>query len=41
MARFLMRRDLKWHSHPFLPVVKTLRAFLREVERDDDCCFFG
>lgn len=38
---FWMRRDLKWHGYEPQPEVRTLEAFLEEVDRDEWACFFG
>jgi hypothetical protein len=38
---YWMRADLKWHSYPAAPTVKTLDAFLAVVAEDKHACFFG
>ncbi|MDP2024962.1 DUF3024 domain-containing protein [Sulfuriferula sp.] len=38
---YWMRADLKWHSYPATPTVKTLDAFLAVVAEDKHACFFG
>lgn len=38
---FWQRRDLKWHGYQPVPNVASLEAFLKVVERDEHCCFFG
>ena len=38
---YWMRRDLKWHEYPVKPSVRTLAAFLKLVDEDDICCFWG
>lgn len=38
---FWMRADLKWHVYPPKPTVKTLGQFLKLVEEDKYCCFWG
>lgn len=38
---FWMRADLKWHSYPPKPTVKTPEDFIALVERDEHACFFG
>ena len=38
---FWMRRDLKWHGYETDSEIKTLRAFLNVVDRDEYGCFFG
>ena len=38
---FWMKRDLKWHAYEPIPEVASLEAFLKVVDRDEFCCFFG
>ena len=38
---FWMRADLKWHGYGPCPVVKTLDEFIKLVEEDSHCCFWG
>ncbi len=38
---FWMRGNLKWHGYGPNPEVKSLEAFLKVVDRDEYCCFFG
>jgi len=38
---YWMRADLKWHSYPPVPQVKTVEQFLSLVEEDKHACFFG
>lgn len=38
---FWMRADLKWHSYPPQPTVKTIAAFIKLVEEDKHHCFWG
>ena len=38
---FWMRADCKWHAYPPKPTVRSLAAFLRLVEDDPHCCFWG
>ena len=38
---YWQRADLKWHSYEPDPEVKTLEEFLKVVERDEYCCFYG
>jgi hypothetical protein len=38
---YWMRADLKWHPYPPAPTVGTIEKFLRLVEEDGYCCFFG
>ena len=38
---YWMRADLKWHSYPPAPRVKTIEEFLALVEKDEHACFFG
>lgn len=38
---YWMRADLKWHSYSPKPVVKSLQEFIKLVEKDEYCCFFG
>jgi hypothetical protein len=35
------RADLRWHSYEPVPIVKTLKAFVRQVELDEYGCFWG
>ncbi len=37
---FWMRADLKWHSYE-TPVVKSLKEFIKIVDDDEYCCFWG
>jgi len=38
---FWQRSDLKWHTYPPSPVVKTIKAFIKLVENDKYACFWG
>lgn len=38
---YWMRRDLKWHSYPVQPTVRNLKMFLKLVDEDSACCFWG
>ena len=38
---FWMRSDLKWHSYKPKPIVGDLSVFLKVVEEDKHCCFWG
>jgi hypothetical protein len=38
---YWQRADLKWHSYPPKPKVKSVEEFLRIVEADDHSCFYG
>jgi len=38
---YWMRADMKWHAYGPAPEVKTIEAFLRLVDEDAYCCFFG
>ena len=38
---FWQRADLKWHSYEPEPEVNTLEEFLKVVEEDEYCCFYG
>ncbi len=38
---FWQRANLKWHSYEPLPEVGRLEDFVKEVERDPYCCFYG
>ena len=38
---YWMRADLKWHKYPPHPEVRTIEAFLKLVEEDEHCCFYG
>jgi hypothetical protein len=38
---FWKRADLKWHRYPPCPEVKSLDAFLKLVDEDPNCCFWG
>lgn len=38
---FWMRADLKWHSFPPKPIVKTIDHFFQLVVEDEHYCFFG
>ena len=33
--------DMKWHSYPYLPEVKSLQEFIDAVEADEYACFYG
>lgn len=33
--------DLKWHSYEPKKEVKTVKAFLKAVDEDEFCCFWG
>ncbi|MCQ3829244.1 DUF3024 domain-containing protein [Microbulbifer elongatus] len=35
------RQDLKWHSYPPDPEVKSIEDFVAIVDEDANCCFFG
>ena len=35
------RADLKWHSYPPIPEVKSIEDFVKLVEQDDHACFWG
>jgi len=38
---FWQRADLKWHWYPPQPEVKSLERFLKLVDEDANCCFWG
>jgi hypothetical protein len=38
---FWMKRDLKWHTYGPDPDVASLEEFLKVVDADEFCCFFG
>ena len=38
---FWKRADLKWHRYPPRPEVKSLERFLKLVDEDAHCCFWG
>jgi len=38
---FWMKSDQKWHSYKAVPVVQTIRDFVKLVEKDEHYCFFG
>ena len=38
---FWLRADLKWHSYPPKPIVKTVAEFTKLVEEDKNHCFWG
>jgi hypothetical protein len=38
---YWMRRDLKWHSYPAEPEVKSPERFFEVIEEDSFCCFWG
>lgn len=38
---YWMRSDLKWHSYPPEPRVGNLETFLKLVDEDTMCCFWG
>jgi hypothetical protein len=38
---YWQRQDLKWHGYPMDPQVKTLYEFLKIVDEDEMCCFWG
>jgi hypothetical protein len=38
---FWRRADLKWHSYPPTPEVKSLYDFVTLVDQDKHCCFWG
>lgn len=38
---FWQRADMKWHSYPPLPEVKSLQEFIDAVEVDEYACFYG
>jgi hypothetical protein len=38
---YWQRADLKWHSYPPCPQVKSVEAFLKLVEQDQHGCFWG
>ena len=35
------RADQKWHKYDPVPEVRTVAAFLKVVDEDEYCCFFG
>lgn len=38
---YWQRADLKWHSYEPQKEVKTVKAFLKVVDEDELCCFWG
>lgn len=38
---FWRRADLKWHSYPPAPTVKSIEDFVKLVEKDEHACFWG
>lgn len=38
---YWQRADLKWHSYPPSPEVKTIEDFFEIVDKDECGCFFG
>ena len=38
---YWQRADLKWHSYEPNPEVKDFEEFVRTVEEDEFCCFWG
>jgi len=38
---FWQRADMKWHSYPSLPEVKSLQEFIDAVDADEYACFYG
>lgn len=38
---FWMQADLKWHSYPPKPTVKSVKQFIKLVEEDRHHCFWG
>ncbi len=38
---YWQRSDLRWHSYPPKPQVKTLEEFIAEVDADPHGCFWG
>ena len=38
---FWMRSDLKWHGYDVCPEVRSLDKFIKLVEDDALCCFWG
>lgn len=38
---YWMRADLKWHSYPPKPTVKTIKKFFELVDNDEHACFLG
>jgi len=38
---YWMPSDLKWHSYQLVPEVACFAAFISEVEKDDNACFWG
>lgn len=38
---FWMRADLKWHSYPPVPTVKSIEEFVKIIEEDENRCFWG
>jgi hypothetical protein len=38
---YWQRADLKWHSYPPRPQVKSVQEFLALVEQDQHSCFWG
>ena len=38
---FWLRADLNWHSYTPKATVKTIEEFIKLVEEDKHCCFWG
>lgn len=38
---YWQRADMKWHSYEPQKEVKTVKAFLKVVDEDELCCFWG
>lgn len=38
---FWRRADMKWHSYKPKPIVKTLAEFVKLIDEDEHCCFWG
>jgi hypothetical protein len=38
---FWLRSNNKWYSYEPKPIVKSIDAFLKVVEKDEFCCFWG
>jgi len=38
---YWQRADLKWHSYEPIKEVQTVKAFLKAVDEDEFCCFWG
>jgi hypothetical protein len=38
---YWQRADLKWHGYELEPEVDTLEEFLKIVDEDECCCFWG